>query len=385
MNKLLIILASVLLVLSCKNEGNTDKWPEDLAGKRTLLTKLNKEMNALQGNITKLKKEIMVLEPQDQKDPILVSGERIKKEKFERFTTVQGSVQADNTVNVSAEVGGRIMSLNVDVGDAVRRGQVIAKIDMDLVRTQLNEIETSLSLATTVYDRQKRLWEKNIGSEIQYLQAKNNKERLQNSKEMINAQLTKSVVYAPISGVVEMKFSKQGEVVGPGTPIINILNTNKLKVVADVPENFLGKINRGDRVVVHYPALGEEVNARVSLLGRTINPSNRTFSVEVKTSTLGGKLKPNLLSELKFMDYAENNVIAAPLNLIQEEVNGDKYIFVAEKEGDKYFARKKPVTLGESTEGKIIIKEGMNEGDIIITEGARNISSGDPLLLPNIN
>lgn len=385
MNKFIFVLSIILLVtFSCKNGEEQTIWPEDLQGKKTLLSTKNKQLNSLQEEITKLKREILKLEPQKEKEPILVSSIRVGKEKFERFTTVQGSVQADNTVNVSAEIGGRIMELTVDEGDAIRRGQVVAKIDMDLVRTQLAEIETSLSLANTVYERQKRLWEKNIGSEIQYLQAKNNKERLENSKDLINTQLTKSVVYAPISGVVEMKFAKQGEVVGPGTPIINILNTNKLKVVADIPENFLGKIKKGDKVIVNYPALDKTVNARVSLLGRTINPSNRTFKVEVKTSTLGGKLKPNLLSEIQFIDYAQRDVISVPLHLIQEEVNGDKFIFVARKEGEKYIAHKNRVVLGESTEGKIIITEGLEEGDIVLTEGSRNVSSGDPLLLPNI-
>jgi len=170
-----------------------------------------------------------------------------------------------------------------------------------------------------------------------------------------------------------------GEMASPGAPIVQIFNPNKLKVTADVPESYLGKINKGDMVKIHFPALGIEVSKRVTLVGRTIDPSNRTFKVEVNTDNMGGKLKPNLLADISFKDYELADAISVELPLVQEEVSGNKYIYTVANEGGKQVAKKAYVTIGESSLGEVVVTSGISKGDKIITDGARSVSNGSPV------
>jgi len=260
---------------------------------------------------------------------------------------------------------------------------LVARVDLQALQDQKAELQTSMSLAKDIYDRQKRLWDQNIGSEIQFLQAKNNYERLQKSLATLDTQLRKANIYAPISGVVDMEFLKAGELAAPGAPIVQMFNPNQLKIAADIPETYLGKIKRGDKVTINIPALNEEINKNITLLGRTIDPSNRTFKVEVSTNSMNGKLKPNLLAELKFNDYSKKNAIKVPLEIVQQEVSGKKFVYtVIEKEG-KEIATKSYVETGESYDGNIIIEEGLEAGEQVIIDGARSISNGDPIKIMN--
>jgi RND family efflux transporter MFP subunit len=290
---------------------------------------------------------------------------------------VQASVLSDVEVFVSSETGGRLLSVRVKEGQYVKKGQLIAKVDLKSLSDQKAELETSMALAKDVYDRQKRLWDKNIGSEIQYLQAENNYQRLQKSLNTLETQIAKANIYSPISGVVDKEFLKAGEIASPGAPIVQLFNPNKLKISADVPETYLGKIKRGDNVDINFPAIGKQIKKTISLMGRTIDPNNRTFKVEMVTSSEGGALKPNLLAELMFNDYTKKDAIVVPLEIVQEEVSGRKYVFVAVTKDGKDVAQKSYVKIGEGYEGDIIIEEGLNAGDQIIIDGARSVANGD--------
>ena len=214
-------------------------WPQDLKGKKQLLSTKKSDLKALEAEIAQLKQEIAELDTTQRIiTRKLVSTQIIGKKDFNRFVEIQGAVEASDVLMASSETGGRIVKLNVKEGQSVSKEQLIAKLDMESVNKQIAELETSLVLAKDVYTRQKRLWDQNIGSEMQYLQAKNNKEQLEKSLETIRYQLTKANVYAPISGVVDQVFSESGEVVAPGAPIVQILNMNRIKVVASVPEKI---------------------------------------------------------------------------------------------------------------------------------------------------
>ena len=290
------------------------------------------------------------------------------------YVDVQGSVQSDDLVNVSSDVGGRILDLKVEEGENVRKGELIANLDTEIINTQIAELNTSLELAVEVFERQKRLWDQNIGSEIQYLQAKNNKERLEKSLETLQVQAGKSKVYAPISGVVQMVITKAGELAGPGTPIIQILNTAKVKVVAEVPENYLKAVNKGEKVTVEFPALQSKKEARVSLIGKTINPSNRSFKIEIDMTNPKDVLKPNLLASVLINDYTEKDVVIVPLELVQQEVGGKSYVFVHAEGEDGPMAKKAYVTMGESYNGEIVITSGLNGDETLIVDGAIGLS-----------
>lgn len=380
MKYLIFIFSMLLLACSAPKE---DKNPSDLAGKKALLETKMAEFKALETSIKTLKAEIAALSPVNEKDPIQVSLDTINKEKFVRYIDLQGSVASEDLVNAASDIGGRILQLSVSEGQAVSKGQLIARTDAESVRTQKDEIVKALDLAKDVFDRQKRLWDQNIGSEIQYLQAKNNKERLEKSLLTLDAQLKKANVYAPISGVVDMVFLKQGEVAGPGVPIVQILNTSRIKVVSDVPETYLGKVKVGQKVDILFPTLDKTVNRAVTMLGRTIDPSNRTFKLEIKMDNPKNELKPNLLSVIKISDYVLNDAIVLPLEIIQQEVTGQKYVYVAENANNSWKAKKVNVTTGESTEGKTVITNGLTAGDKIILKGARSMTNGQPIIVEN--
>lgn len=385
MKNILYIFPVLLLLTGCQPEPPAGEIPEDLDGKRAMLQEKKDELKELTATIKRLEDQIAELDPSSQRNlgPV-VSVMPLAKTDFARYVEVQGEVEADDIVAATSEVAGRLLKVTVEKGDRVRSGQLIAKLDLEQVKKQMAEVETSLDLARTVYERQSRLWEQNIGSEIQYLEAKNNVERLKKSLETLDFQLSKSKVYAPISGVVDQVNLKGGELASPGMPIVTILNTGRLQVVADLPENYLQKISRGDEVDIRYPALDMEQTGRVSLIGSTIDQTNRTFKIEINVGNPRGKLKPNLLATVLVKDYAVEDVVVVPLDLVQQEVGGKKYIMVVEQEDEQMVARKKYVTTGESYEGDIVIETGLDGAETLIMEGARSLSNGDPIRIKEL-
>ncbi|MFK7810236.1 MAG: efflux RND transporter periplasmic adaptor subunit [Saprospiraceae bacterium] len=376
MKNILSILAVVLIFTACGSETKTE-WPADLAGKKTLLREKKAELKSMQSEIDSLMAQIEKLDTKQEKKRRLVTTQGIKKQDFNRFVDMQGTVESGEAVMASSETGGRITQLNVEEGQFVSKGKLIARVDMESVNKQIAEMETSLGLLVDVYERQQRLWDQKIGSELQLLKAKNDKERVEKSLETARFQLTKANVYAPISGVVDMVFLKSGEMAGPGSPIVQILDTRTVKVVANLPENYLGVIKKGEQVTVKFPAIGEERKARVSLIGRTINPANRTFEVEVELNNKKGVLKPNLLALMMINDYSKKDAIILPLVVVQQDVSGKSFVYVNEKGDEGPMAKKVYLETGESYEGNIIITEGLKGDEEIIVDGARGLSNGD--------
>jgi RND family efflux transporter MFP subunit len=293
-------LSILLFACSPQSESNI---PDDLDGKRALLSEKKKALKLLETEIQDLEAIIRKqsgIKPDDAFP--LVETDTLFLDDFKKFISLPAEVATDDIVNISSENGGRILELNIDEGQFVKKGELIAVLDNESLKRQKAEMETRLDLANTIYERQKRLWDQNIGSEIQYLEAKNNKEALEKSLETMNSQLNKSNVYAPLSGTIESKISRQGEVVAPGQPMANMINNNRIKVVASVPESYLKAVKRGDLVEVEFPALNQKRAAKISLIGNTINPSNRSFKIEIAMSNPGGILKPNLLAEVKLLE-----------------------------------------------------------------------------------
>ncbi len=371
-------LMAILLLVGC--QAPADEWPEDLAGKRSLLESKRQELAELNRTIRKLELEIDSLDPGSAlRNAALVTTDTVTRSDFVRFVEIQGTVQSDKVVNVTSEVPGRILSLRVEEGDAVRKGQLIAELDLEQVKKQLEEAETALDLARTVYQRQKSLWDQNIGSEIQFLEAKNNKERLEKNLESLRLQLAKSKVYAPISGVVDRKLTKEGEYASPGAPIVQLLDVNNLKVEAAVPETYLRAVRKGEPVKVKFPALNQEQQARISLVGSTINNANRTFKVEARVRNTNGMLKPNLLAVMFIKESEQKEVVIVPLEVVQQEVSGKEYVFVLERGERSALARKMYVETGDSYGGNIIITEGLSGGETLIVEGARGLADQQPI------
>lgn len=381
MRKIAALLLVVIIMASCGG-GNTEEIPQDLEGKKTYLKAKKAELRALEGIVKKLTKEIEAEDPSVKSDKhTLVSVSPITRKNFTQYIEIQGSVEAENTVKVSSETGGRLLMFNLKEGDYVKKGQLVAKIDMESVTKQIAELETRLSLAKDLYARQKGLWDQKIGAEVQYLQAKNNVESLEKSIETVKFQMTKQNVYSPASGMVNMTFTKSGEFVGPGMPLFDILDLNQIKVVADVPETYLSAIRKGETVKIKIPALAMERSGQVSLIGSAINSANRTFKVEVKMSNADKKLIPNLLISMLIKEYSAANAIVLPDNLIQQEVSGRSFVYVkGTGEGEvKDIAKKVYVEIGKTYEGDTEIKAGLTGSETIIRDGTRGLVENEAI------
>ncbi len=376
MNRIFILTGIIIttLIMACQSGSNGGAIPEDLEGKKKYLASKKSELKELQKTIDNLTKEIHKLDPPKEKPATQVLSMIVQPKEFKRFKEVEAQVVAEDIVSASSDIGGRILQLNVKEGQYVQKGSLIAVTDMETLEKQKDEILTSLNLATTVFERQKRLWDQNIGSELQYLQAKSQKEQLEKSLETLNSQMKKKNVYAPISGVVDREFLKQGEIASPGMPIVQILNTSKVKIVADLQEDLLGSVKKGDFVDVKLPALDLEMRKRISMIGRSIDPSNRTFKIEIDTDSQRGKLKPNLLALVQINDFNQSNALYVPLDVIQEEVTGEKFIYKATTENGKKLSKKTYVVLGESSDGEVIISSGIEAGDEIVVKGGKQLS-----------
>ena len=388
MKKLLGLLLIVFLIMSsCMKpmDSQEEALPEDIAELKNLRKEKLESIRMLEKQLAQIDSRIIALDPNAVKPATLVTAEALEKRKLEHFVTLQGSIVAKDLLGASSETGGRILQLFVQEGQYVRKGTKIAKIDLEVINKQIAEIEKSLELANDLFEKQSRLWEQKIGSEIQYLQAKNNKERLEKTIENLRYQLTKSNIYAPISGVVERVFAKTGEMANPGAPIVQILDNRKIKAVVDVPENYLRSVRKGEKVELYYPAIDMEEQGRISDIGRVIDPSNRTFKIEINIKDATGFVKPNLLVEMKLNDFTIEDAIVIPLFLVQEEVGGKKFVFMAEQTDKGLVAKKVYVSVGEESEGEVVITEGLTSSEEIIVDGAFSITDGELIQIQENN
>ncbi|MFK7946374.1 MAG: efflux RND transporter periplasmic adaptor subunit [Saprospiraceae bacterium] len=373
----IITLCAALFLVACGGEESADSAEDNQLKKlKAELVEKKSELKTLEKEVADLQKQINEIEPPKEDARTLVTTEKIKRKDFARFIEIQATVQSDNTFRASSEAAGRLIKFNLKEGQNVRKGQLIGEVDMESVNKQIAELNTSLDLAKTTFERQKRLWDQNIGSEMQYLQAKNQKERLEKSLETIRFQLTKSKIYAPASGEVVMTYVKQGDVISPGMPLVEILNLSRVQVHAEVPETYLSSVRKGQPVTVKFPALEKETKARITLIGQQINPANRTFKVEVDMAN-SGNLKPNLLAIVLLKDFEQKNAVVLPSELIQQEVSGKSYVFVEDKSDKGAIAKKVYVTISETYEGETYISEGLTGDETFIIKGARDLKNGE--------
>lgn len=374
-----ILLLSVLLYACAPG---AEEGGQDLASKQNSLTEKKNQLKTLQDDIKKLEDELAELLPPKEEKKFPVNVLPLKKETFISYAKIQGTIMTDNVVMASSETGGRIMSMSVNEGDYVNAGQLIATMDAGIVQDQLNEIQTRLDLAKTMFERQERLWNQKIGSEMQFLQAKSNVESLEKSMATLRTQMGKKDVIAPMSGYADRIFLKQGEMASPGMPIIQILNTGSVKIVADVPESYLSSVKRGDYVDVYFPAIDKEMKKKITLVGRSIDPANRTFKIEMASGNPGGILKPNLLAELNIVEQKISDQVIIPLEVIQQEVTGKRYVYVVNDSDQKMTrARKVYVDSGDSYDNRVVITEGLMGDERLIVAGVQDLLPNSAIII----
>lgn len=368
LRNILFIALGMLLFASC---GSKDARKQ-IGQLELRKAKLQKEIAGIDEQIQTLKKD---LDSSSFVRMVPVHAIEVKKHAFQNYFTVQGNVTSDNNIQVPAEYSGVVTAIYHKEGEFVRKGTVLAEIDNALLLTQKAELETSLELAVTSYERQKRLWEQEIGSEMQYLQAKNQKEGLENRLESLNQQLSQTRITAPIDGTIDKVYLKAGEIIQMGMPSFRLVQLSKLKVEAEVSERYVADIKKGDSVVVSFPAIDTEFESQIKAVSQVIDPDSRTFTIEIDVPSKLDYIKPNMLSRVKIFNYSNMNTIAIPMNIIQKNELG-YFVFVVKEVDGKYYADRRTIIPKQSNNIYTEIGEGLNQGEVLITDGYQNLSNG---------
>jgi membrane fusion protein, multidrug efflux system len=352
-----------LLLLSCSKPD-----------KKTELADLKSQQKEIEAKIKTLEKELGGGKKVEA-TPINVTVSAVEPQNFKHFVEAQGVVTSKNIVQVTPQMGGAITGIFITEGQAVKKGQLVATIDNSVMKESLIEIKTQLELASTVFNKQKALWDQQIGTEIQYLQAKANKESLEKRINTMDTQLGMSKVYAPISGTVEKLIQKSGEMGMPGSPIAQIVNVGDLKVTAKIGDTYVGSVKKGDAITVKFPDINKELSTRISLVNGLIDPASRTFGIEANIPNLGGSLKPNQVAIININDSSKGNSLVVSQNVVQKTEGGD-LVYVAVVEGGKKIAKAKKVKTGISYNGNVEILEGLTAGEMVITQGYQDLVDG---------
>jgi len=366
-----ILAAIIIFMASCSSNQETEQSIRDQ------ITAYKKEVGDLNGKISDLEKKLLVMNTEGsliEKVPVEVKS--LAFEPFDHYIEVSGTAEAVKEAFISPEVGGQIREIYVNEGDYVEKGRLLAKLNTEVTESSIADMKTSLDLATVVYEKQKRLWEKGIGSEIQYLNAKNNKESLEQKLVTLNAQLDMAMIKSPVSGIVDKIYHKRGELAMPGAQLMQIVNLEELYINADVSEKYLGQVNEGEQVKIEFPVYPDmSFEVPIYRKGNVINPNNRTFAVQLKVKNPDRLLKPNILSVIHINDFSADSAIVVPSALIKQDITGS-YLYTMQQIDNKWIARKVYVTTGQSYLDKTMVTNGLQAGQTVIVQGYNLVSDG---------
>jgi RND family efflux transporter MFP subunit len=374
MKKIILFTTISLLLLSCSKNANEASIEQLISDKN--VTALQAKKATIQAELTKIDDALASLDV--KKEEALVSVQTIKDTVFNHYLEVQGSVNTKENILVQPEFSGTLTALNVKAGQRVSKGQILGRVDDAGMSQQLASIENQYALAKTTFERQKNLWDKKIGSEIQFLQAQAQMISAQKAVAQMRAQVAKTVIRAPFSGTIDDVFVERGQVVAPSPQgLMRIVNLSNMYVSTTVPETYIGKLKVGTVVDVFLTSLGKTYKGKVRQVANFINPSNRSFGIEVSVPNPDNLLRPNQVAKLKIIDYTVNNAIIVPTNVVQEDGEHNKFVFIATNvSGKKGVAKKVLVKVGKSSDNVTEILSGLSANDVIVTEGANNIADG---------
>ncbi|MBL7911692.1 MAG: efflux RND transporter periplasmic adaptor subunit [Bacteroidia bacterium] len=362
-NYIIPILVSVFILSSCggaKEEG---------------LVELKAKQAELKTQLAEINTKISKLEGDSAKKFVLVEASAIAPFIFKTYIDVQGRVDAEESVSISSEMPGTITKINVKVGDEVRKGQELAETDARALQQSISDLQTSSELVNQLYEKQKALWDQKIGTEVQYLQAKSQKESMEKKISTLREQIRMTKIISPIDGTVDAVDIKLGQLTAPGMPAIRVINFSNLKVKADLAESYASKVHKGDEVIIRFPDTNDTLVEKVYYASRAISALNRTFGVEVLLDNKK-EFHPNQIAIIKINDYmSAKPVIGIPLNYVQKDLKGQHYVLVAENNK----AVKHNVTLGREYNGRVEITGGLTDQDLLITSGYDGLNEGDAI------
>ena len=378
---LLLTLGLVSVSCQSKSSGSIDELiaSNDESLLRAKRTELSAQRNALDADIKRL--DVVIASLDKSASLPLVATYEVALQEFNHFTSFQGTVKPMKNINVYPEMPGQLLEVLVVEGQKVEKNQVLARIDDGGLLAQLAQAKSQLVLAETLFNRQERLWSQNIGSEIQFLQAKTQFESAEKAVDALSLQAEKSVVRAPFDGTVDQIFKEPGTIVAPGmgSELFRVVNIDKVYVEVDVPETHITSISEGSKVRVNLSAIGEEIDARISRVSKVINPSNRSFTVEIPLENKSGFIRPNLMASVAINDYSNKSAIMIPQSVVSENAEGQQYCFALEKSTEGYIAKRLIIETGKTSEDFIEVLEGVEKGALLITEGAKKVSDNQPV------
>lgn len=367
------ILILLLFAAACGGTQQTDKSINDE------ISKYREEILQIESKIENLEKKLSDKGKTKANSNVLVKLQTVTKQHFAHYVDVSASLEAVNSAFISPEISGQIKTIHVSEGQYVNKGQLLVSLNADIINASIKEVEAAYDLAKVVYEKQNDLWSKKIGSEIQYLEAKTNKESLESKLNSLKLQASKSKITAPISGIVDEIALKKGELAAPGMRIIQLVNIKTFYVNADVSEKYIASIKKGDDAIVSFPTFPNlTINAKFYRIANVIKPANRTFMAQLKINNKDNSLKPNLLAIVRFKDFEINDALTVPSIIIKQDFKG-KYIFIAKEHDNKLIAQKTYIVTTESNGSESIITKGIKEGDKVIVEGYNLVKNGAEL------
>jgi RND family efflux transporter MFP subunit len=373
--KHIFLLFILTLVLSCDTAVKESQSLTDLKTKKTALIE---QMDRLG---TELKDVEMAISEQDTlKKLMTVTSIKAEVKDFNHYIEVQGTVKADQTIELHAEMGGTVTAILVKEGQNVSKGQILATLDSDVIDNSVLQLNTQLALATTTFERQARLWEQNIGSEIQYLQAKAQKEGLENSMKSLRAQARKMKVIAPFSGIIDQIFAKTGELTSPQMPFLRLVNLSSVYVESEVTETYLKSIKKGTEVLLYFSSIGTSVEASISQVGNFINPNNRSFKTRIDLKNPNNELKANLLADIKINDFKANGIVI-PSRLVQKDRNDKAFVYTIEPKENNHKVIKTYVIETMNYKNLSFISEGLSVNSMLVDKGARLVNNNEDVKL----
>ena len=379
MKNILLFFVAISIMVSCGKETKNSSLDELNTKKLTIVSKidsLNKELKILDQEILKLDESVKLH---------LVTVLPVKNDVFKHFIEIQGLVQADKNIEIKPELGGVVRSIYVKEGQKVYAGQTLAQLDDSSIRNNIAELDTQLTLAKTTFERQERLWKQKIGSEMQYLQAKAQKESLENNLATLGTQARKMKIIAPFSGIVDEIFPKNGELTSPQTPVIRLINLDKVYVEADVTETYLTVVKNGTEASMYFPSIDKRIDSKITQISNYINPDNRSFKVKINVPNKDKLIKPNLLADLKILDFKSEGLII-PSTLVQQDQKGNNYVYTLENKNNEKVVVKKLISVENEYKNEIFVRDGLVATDTLVNAGARLVKAGDVVkIVDNIN
>jgi len=383
-----VVIASILLISCGEKKGQTIEEiiaTNDISKIKEKKVEIEAVQQGYSDQLKMLNEKIDALDT-NKKVPLITTF-KAKEEVFTHYLELQGNVETKQNLLIYPEMPGILENVYVKEGQSVKKGAILAKINDGGMSQQLSQLETQVELAKTVYERQKRLWDQKIGSEMQYLQSKTNYFAQQKSVEQLKSQIEKTTIIAPFDGVIDAVIKEKGSVIapGPGAEIFRIINLNNMYISTEVPERYIVSVTKGKKVKVEFPVLGETLVSSVRQVGSFINPNNRSFKIEVPVTNKNGNVKPNLTAKLQINDYTNTKAILIPQSIISENAQGDQFIYVViNKDANNEAVAKKVIIKTGKTQGDIIeVIANLEPGTEVVKEGARSVNNGQTVKVIN--